>query len=72
MARATTNKSPWPTRKWWAMIVMAVAAFLTGWITAGEITKEMLIALVGLVAQALVTYLVPNSDTPGGIPVKRS
>ncbi|MGH3390948.1 MAG: hypothetical protein ACRDOO_18940 [Actinomadura sp.] len=70
MAGAITTKSGWPTRKWWAMFITALAAFLTGWIQAGEFNKEMTIALIGLVAQALVTYLVPNSDTPGGVPVK--
>jgi hypothetical protein len=72
MAGATTSKSAWPTRKWWAMFITALAAFLISWIQAGEFGKETLIALIGLVAQALVTYLVPNADTPGGVPVNRS
>jgi hypothetical protein len=72
MTGATTTKSGWPTRKWWAMFITALAAFLTAWINAGQFNKEILIALIGLVAQALVTYLVPNSDTLGGVPVKNS
>lgn len=54
------------------MFVTALAAFLTSWVQAGEFSKEILIALIGFVAQAIVTYLVPNSDTPGGVPVKKS
>jgi hypothetical protein len=72
MADVTPGKSLWPTRKWWAMFIAALAAFLTTWIESGGFTKQTLIALIGLVAQALITYLVPNADTPGGIPVKRS
>jgi hypothetical protein len=71
MADTTTKKSPWPTRKWWAMFITALAAFLTNWIQAGDFSKEILIALIGLVAQSLVTYLVPNSNTPGGVPIRK-
>jgi hypothetical protein len=63
--------SPWPTRKWWAAFVTALAAFLVNWIQAGELSKEILIALVGVCAQAAVSYLVPNAPTPGGVPVKK-
>ena len=63
-------KSLWPTRKWWAAFITAFAAFLINWIQAGEFSREILIALIGVVSQALVAYLVPNQDTPGGVPVK--
>jgi hypothetical protein len=72
MADTTTSKSPWPTRKWWAMFITALAAFVITWIQVGEFNKEILIALVGLVAQSLVTYLVPNANTPGGVPIRKS
>ncbi|MBC6457312.1 hypothetical protein [Actinomadura sp. HBU206391] len=71
MPDSTTATSPWPTRKWWAMFVTALAAFLVNWIQAGELNREILIALVGLGAQAAITYLVPNDSTPGGVPLKR-
>jgi hypothetical protein len=70
MPDSTTVPSYWPTRKWWAMFITALAAFLVNWIQAGELSKEILIALVGLLAQAAVAYLVPNADTPGGVPAK--
>ena len=68
---ATPAKSNLPTRKWWAMFITSVAAFLVNWVNAGTFGKELTIALIGLVAQALVTYLIPNSDTPGGVPLKK-
>jgi multisubunit Na+/H+ antiporter MnhG subunit len=71
MPDSITARSAMPTRKWWAMFITSLAAFLVNWIAAGELSKEILIALVGLVAQAAVSYLVPNAETPGGVPLKR-
>jgi hypothetical protein len=56
-------KSRWPTYKWWAALITATAAWVANFITAGTFTKAIAIALVGLVAQQAVAYLVPNSDT---------
>ncbi|RAY12505.1 hypothetical protein DPM19_25580 [Actinomadura craniellae] len=70
MSDVTTVKSLLPTRKWWAAFVTAFSAFLISWITAGEFSKEILVMLIGVLAQAAVSYLVPNSDAPGGVPVK--
>ena len=56
--------SRWPTYKWWAALITATAAWIANFITAGTFTKAIAIALVGLVAQQAVAYLVPNSDTP--------
>jgi hypothetical protein len=53
------------------MFITSVAAFLVNLIVAGDFNKEILIALVGLLAQAAVSYLVPNADTPGGVPLKK-
>jgi hypothetical protein len=64
------NKSWWPTRKWIAGVVTAIAAFFINWINAGEFSKEIAIGLVGLVASAIVSYLVPNEMTPGGYKAK--
>lgn len=72
MSDATPAKSLWPTRKWWAAFITAVAAFLVNWIVAGEFGKEVLIMLIGVLAQSAVAYLVPNADTPGGVPVKKT
>lgn len=65
------NKSLWPTNKWWAALVTAAAAWVINWITVGTFSKAILIALIGVIAQAIVSYLVPNSDTPGGVPLKK-
>lgn len=72
MNEVTAAKSHWPTRKWWAALVTALAAFLVNWIQAGEFSKEILIALIGVLAQAVVAYLIPNEASPGGVPGKRA
>ena len=64
------EKSWLPTRKWLFGVVTAAAAFLVTWISAGEFNKEIKIALVGLGASAVVSYLVPNNTNPGGYPAK--
>ena len=40
-------------------------------VNAGDWNKTLTVALVGLISQALITYLVPNQETPGGVPVKQ-
>lgn len=52
--------------------VTALAALITAWLTTGEWNSTLSIALVGVVAQALVGYLLPNADTPGGVPAKNA
>ena len=56
-----------PTRKWFAALIggltpIVITAIESGWDTA-ETT-----AAVTLVSGLLVAYLVPNADTPGGVP----
>jgi hypothetical protein len=68
----SASKSWLPTRKWWAMLVVALGTLAVNWINTGQFTKEIAIALVGLLVQAATTYLVPNQDTPGGVPTSRS
>ncbi|MEW9547230.1 hypothetical protein [Nonomuraea sp. NPDC050783] len=69
-AEVVTRKSLMPTRKWWAMLVVALGAIAVSWVSAGQLTKETAIALIGVVVQAVATYLVPNDDTPGGVPAR--
>ncbi|GLW65114.1 hypothetical protein Arub01_33580 [Actinomadura rubrobrunea] len=71
MSDTTGRKSLLPTRKWWAALITALTAVLINWVQAGHVTKEILIALIGVVSQAAVAYLVPNESTPGGVPVRR-
>jgi len=68
--RQVFTKPLLPTRKWFAGVTTATAAFLVNWISAGHFNKEIKIALVGLAASAVVSYLVPNEMTPGGYPAK--
>lgn len=71
-AEVTQHSSMRPTRKWWAALVTALAAVAVNWIDAGEFNKTIAIALVGVIAQAVVAYLVPNQSTPGGASLKRN
>lgn len=63
------QKSSLPTRKWIAIQLTAVAGLLTAWLSVGEWNSTLTIALVGVLTQAAVGFLVPNADTPGGVPV---
>ena len=68
----TPAKSKWPTNKWLATQVTAMAALLTGWVTAGEWNKTLSTTMIGLVAQAVVSYVLPNAESPGGVPAKKA
>lgn len=63
-----TRKSAAPTRKWLVTQITAVAAVLTMWVTTGSWDAEETVALIGLISQAGISYLVPNNNTPGGVP----
>jgi len=63
-----SQKSSLPTRKWIAIQLTAIAGLVTAWLSVGEWNSTLTIALVGLLTQAAVGYLVPNADTPGGVP----
>ncbi|HEY1369254.1 MAG TPA: hypothetical protein VGF23_19170 [Gaiellaceae bacterium] len=62
-ARATqASATVWhPTRKWWAATILGISGFLgtlagTGW----HWSNAMSTALIALIAQRVVAYLVPN------------
>jgi hypothetical protein len=65
------DKSRVPTNKWLATQVTATAALLTGWVTAGEWNRTLTTTAIGLVAQAIVSYVLPNAESPGGVPPKK-
>ncbi len=67
----TQVKSWRPTRKWIAATITALAAVAVLWVQQGEFSKGVAVALIGAISQAMVTYLVPNADTPGGVPMKK-
>jgi hypothetical protein len=51
-----------PSRKWIAAQVSAIGAFVVALINNGwDLTSDLQVILVGLVVQAIVTYLLPNS-----------
>ena len=56
------SKPQVPSRKWFATQTTALTALLVGWISAGVWDKTLSIALVGLVSQAVVGYLVPQAE----------
>jgi hypothetical protein len=65
------NKSRLPTNKWMATQVTAVAALLTAWVSADDWDRTLSTTAIGLVAQAIVSYVLPNSESPGGVPPKK-
>ena len=64
-------KSWRPTKKWWAALVTVAGSWVANLITAGGFTKTIAIALVGIVSQMIVAYLVPNDNTLGGVPLRK-
>jgi hypothetical protein len=59
-----------PTHKWFAAQAVALGAVATSAIDSGwDATESKL--MVGWAVQALVTYFLPNSPTPGGVPDAR-
>jgi hypothetical protein len=51
-----------PTRKWIATQSTALAALAVAWVDAGTWNKPLSIAMIGLVSQAVVGYVMPNAD----------
>lgn len=51
-----------PSRKWFATQITAVSALLIMLVTTGAWGAEESVALIGLVSQASIAYLVPNTD----------
>ena len=68
----SAQKSKMPNNKWLATQVTALAALLTGWVTAGVWNKTLTITLIGLVGQAIVSYIMPNAELAEGAPAKRA
>lgn len=66
------RRSNRPTRKWWAAQITGAGALASLWLATDGWETEESVALVGLLVQALTTWLVPNSDTAGGVPVRRA
>lgn len=59
----------WPTRKWMAATVIAVGGILATLATTGwDFTPEMNGALITILTQRVVAYLLPNDDSPGSVP----
>ena len=57
-----TTRSWRPSRKWLATQCTAAATVAVAWVNAGAWTKPLTIAMIGLVSQAVVGYLVSNAD----------
>jgi hypothetical protein len=61
-----------PTRKWWVGIVTSLTALATNILHADHWSKDFNVAIVTIIAGALTSYLVPNSDNPGGYESKKA
>lgn len=57
-----------PTRKWWATQVTAATAIALMWATTGGWDQEETVALIGLVSQASIGWLVSNKEGASGLP----
>jgi hypothetical protein len=58
-----------PQRKWVAAQVTAIGAFIGALINNGwELSSDLQVILVGIVVQAIVTYLVPTTTTATASP----
>lgn len=57
-----------PTRKWMAATVIAAAGYLTLMATHGwHLDEHTSIALITLLSERTVSFLLPNRKTPGGV-----
>lgn len=56
-----------PTRKWWAALVTGLGTIATMALTTGTWDTEESVALVGLVVERLVSWLVPNAPDRAGV-----
>jgi cobalamin synthase len=52
-----------PSRKWMVTQVTALAALATAWLQAGEWSTTLSVMAVGIASQAVIAYLVPNTET---------
>ena len=67
--RSTKTRTLIPTRKWFVTQITA----LTGWAIAfvhvhARWTDTIIIGLITIASQAAISWLVPNDNTPGGVP----
>ena len=70
--RPPVKKSWVPTRKWFYTQVTALTGLALMYVTTGEWNQEETIGAIALVSQAALSYIMPNEDTPGGVPLKRA
>ena len=64
-AHIATRTSWWPTQKWWAATLVAVGGFLTTLAThSWHWTPEFAGAVITVVTQRLVAYIVSNDSAP--------
>lgn len=65
------EKSLKPTRKWIAAQVTLGMGVVLMLVTGDpEISDPEKVAIGTFIAEAVVSWLVPNEDTPGGVPVR--
>ena len=66
-------KSWIPTRKWFAAQLTLLGGLLILFASHGwHFDEHTTIATITFVIEALVAFMVPNEDTPGGVPLKRT
>lgn len=66
------KRSAAPTRKWIAAQITALVGVILMLVTGDTtVTDPEKVAIGTFIVQAVTTYLVPNDNTPGGVPLKR-
>ncbi len=53
-----------PSRKWAAARITALTAFTIAWIEAGTWNTTLAVMAVGIISEAAIAYLTPNTPPP--------
>lgn len=65
------EKSLWPTHKWMVGTLVQIAGWLIGWSRLDwHMNTTLQVAGIVAVVHIASTYLMPNLDTPGGVPLQ--
>ena len=64
MSDVAPQPTNWPTRKWWAALIVGIGTIATATVIAGEWTAQTTAVAIGLVVERAVAWLTPNAAPP--------